>query len=245
MVEPNALRILVVNGKGGCGKTTIATNLAAANAHQGHGVALIDHDSQASSSHWLNQRAPQLPSIHLVQAHQRTAMYATRSFQQRLPGDISRIVIDTPSVVGDAELDHLLRGISAIVVPVLPSSLDIRAADRFLQQLTNHRLLRSRSVPIATIANRVRPNTLGHTRLKEFLAQLDVPTVATFRDRTVYMRLADQGKGLVDAPEDREAAAELPQWMALLDWIESIRTNRRANPARASRHGSSTYRQPA
>ena len=245
MVEPNALRILVVNGKGGCGKTTIATNLAAANAHQGHGVALIDHDSQASSSHWLNQRAPEQPSIYLVQAHQRTAMYATRSFQQRLPNGTNRIIIDTPSVVGDAELDHLLRGISVIVVPVLPSSLDIRAADRFLQQLTNHRLLRCRSVPIATIANRVRPNTLGHTRLKEFLAQLDVPTVATFRDRAIYMRLADQGKGVVDVPEDREAAAEIPQWQALLDWINASDTSRRANPARATRHSSRTYRQPA
>ena len=245
MVEPNALRILVVNGKGGCGKTTIATNLAAANAHQGHGVALIDHDSQASSSHWLNQRTPEQPSIHLVQAHQRTAMYATRSFQQRLPNGTNRVIIDTPSVVGDAELDHLLRGISAIVVPVLPSSLDIRAADRFLQQLTNHRLLRSRPLPIATVANRVRPNTLGHTRLKEFLAHLEVPTVATFRDRTVYMRLADQGKGLVDVPEDREAATELPQWQALLDWVDALDTSRRASPARATRHASSSYRQPA
>jgi chromosome partitioning protein len=245
MVEPNALRILVVNGKGGCGKTTIATNLAAANAHQGHGVALIDHDSQASSSHWLSQRAPEQPSIYLVQAHQRTAMYATRSFQQRLPNGTHRIIIDTPSVVGDAELDHLLRGISVILVPVLPSSLDIRAADRFLKQLTSHRLLRGRPVPIATIANRVRPNTLGHTRLKEFLAQLDVPTAATFRDRTIYMRLADQGKGVVDVPEDREAAAEFPQWQALLDWIDASDTSRRANPARATRHHSRTYRQPA
>lgn len=245
MVEPNALRILVVNGKGGCGKTTIATNLAAAHARQGHGVALIDHDSQASSSHWLNQRAPDQPSIHLVQAHQRTAMYATRSFEQRLPSRASRIIIDTPSVVGDAELDHLLRGVSAIVVPVLPSSLDIRAADRFLQQLGNHRLLRSRPVPVATIANRVRPNTLGHTRLKEFLAQLDVPTIATFRDRAVYMRLADQGKGVVDVPEDREAAAELPQWQALLDWIDATDTRHRASPARATHHARSAYRQPA
>ena len=245
MVEPNALRILVVNGKGGCGKTTIATNLAAAHAHQGHGVALIDHDSQASSSHWLNQRAPERPYIHLVQAHQRTAMYATRAFQQRLPARTSRIIIDTPSVVSDAELDQLLRGINAVVVPVLPSSIDIRAADRFLQQLNNHRLFRSRPVPVAVIANRVQPNTYGHTRLTEFLAQLDVPTVATFRDRAIYMRLADQGDGVVDVSEDREAAAELPQWQALLNWVDATDTKQRAKPVRAARHTGNAFRQPA
>ena len=245
MVEPNALRILVVNGKGGCGKTTIATNLAAAHAHQGHGVALIDHDSQASSSHWLNQRAPERPSIHLVQAHQRTAMYATRAFQQRLPVGTSRIIVDTPSVVGDAELDQLLRGTNVIIVPVLPSSIDIRAADRFIRQLCNHRLFRNRPVPVATIANRVRPNTHGLARLQEFLAQLNVPTVATFRDRAIYMRLADQGSGVIDVAEDREAAAELPQWQALLNWIDATDTSHRAQPARAARHTSNAYRQPA
>lgn len=245
MVEPNALRILVVNGKGGCGKTTIAINLAAAHAHQGHGVALIDHDSQASSSHWLNQRAPDRPLIHLIQAHQRTAMYATRAFQQRLPRGISRIIIDTPSVVGNAELDQLLRGVNVIIVPVLPSSFDIRAAHRFFEQLASHRLSRGRAVHLATIANRVRPNTHGHARLKEFLAQLDVPTAATFRDRAIYMHLADQGDGVVDVPDDREAAAELPQWRALLDWIDTTQASHRASPARAARHTGNAYRQPA
>lgn len=39
--------------KGGCGKTALAVNLAAAFQHLGLGVLLIDLDSQASASHWL------------------------------------------------------------------------------------------------------------------------------------------------------------------------------------------------
>src|SRR5215468_12254391 len=135
MAEPNALRILVVNGKGGCGKTTIATNLAAAYARLGYTVALTDHDAQASSTQWLEQRSTPLPLIHLVAAHERTPMYTTRAYRQRMPVDTQRIIIDTPSAIRDQELDNLLRGIDVILVPLLPSSIDIRAGARFINQL--------------------------------------------------------------------------------------------------------------
>ena len=68
-MDPQARRILVINGKGGCGKTTIATNLAVAYASAGHVVALMDNDPQASSSYWAEQRDPELPDVHLVEAH--------------------------------------------------------------------------------------------------------------------------------------------------------------------------------
>lgn len=246
MVEPNALRILVVNGKGGCGKSTIATNLAAAHARQGYGVALIDHDSQASSSHWLGARPVECPAIHLIEAHQRTAMYATRSFQQRLPGDTDRIIIDTPSAATDKELDQLLRGTHLILIPVLPSAFDMRAAGGFIEQLRHHRMYRARPLPIALIANRVRPNTLNHERLTQFLDGLALQTAATFRDRAIYTRLADQGLGVFDVADDREAAAELPQWHRLLDWIDATVPEGRAQPPRrAPGHTSTAQRQPA
>ena len=220
MAEPDALRILVVNGKGGCGKTTIATNLAAAYARLGYSVALTDHDAQASSTHWLEQRAAPLPSIHLVAAHQRTSMYATRAFQQRLPIDIERIIVDTPSAVGDRELDTLLRGIDVILVPLLPSSIDIRAGARFITQLLAHRSYRLRPVPVGVIANRVRRNTTNHVKLTHFLDGLDVPTVATFRDSALYTRMAEHGTGIFDDVADSSAQREANEWNNLLHWID-------------------------
>ena len=68
-------RILVVNGKGGCGKTTIATNLAVADACQGTKVALLDNDPQASSTHWASLRDQDLPPIEVVAKHERPSMY--------------------------------------------------------------------------------------------------------------------------------------------------------------------------
>lgn len=222
MAEPNALRILVVNGKGGCGKTTIATNLAAAYARLGYSVALTDHDAQASSTHWLEQRPAPLPSIHLIAAHQRTAMYTTRAFQQRLPSDIERIIIDTPSAVSDRELDTLLRNIDVILVPLLPSSIDIRAGARFITQLLAHRSYRLRPAPVGVIANRVRRNTTSHVKLMHFLECIDVPTVATFRDSVLYTRMAEHGTGIFDDASDANAEREAGEWNNLLRWIDDV-----------------------
>lgn len=242
-MEPNALRILVVNGKGGCGKTTIATNLAAAYARAGYHVVLMDHDAQASSTHWWAERAAPLPPIHLCEAHRRTSMYTTRAFAQRLPPDVDRIVIDTPSAVGDRELDDLLRGVDAIVVPLLPSSIDIRAGARFISQLLSHRLYRTRPVPVAVVANRVQQNTPTHSKLIHFLEGLDVPAIATFRDSAIYTGLADDGCGIFDLEADASVARELDQWHKLLSWIDQVcrpqptkKTTMRRGPLAASAH---------
>jgi chromosome partitioning protein len=226
MAEPNALRILVVNGKGGCGKTTIATNLAAAYARLGYCVALTDHDSQASSTQWLEQRAAPLPTIHLIAAHQRAAMYETRAFQQRMPNDVERIIIDTPSAVSDRDLDTLLRSIDAILVPLLPSSIDIRAGARFISQLLAHRSYRARPAPVGVIANRVRHNTTTHAKLMQFLERLDVPTVATFRDSALYTRLAEEGIGIFDDVCDSNAEREALEWSKLMHWIDEATAHR-------------------
>ena len=219
-MEPSARRTLVVNGKGGCGKTTIATNLAAAYAQRGERVVLIDHDAQASSTQWHEHRATDLPAIHLIEAHRRTAMYTTRAFQHRMPCDAEQIVIDTPSAVGETELDALLRGIDVVLVPLLPSSIDIRAGTRFIAQLVSHRVFRARPVPVGVVANRVRHNTLTHSKLVSFLDCLNVPTVATFRDSSLYTRLAEEGSGIFDVARDASVDREIGEWQRLLGWID-------------------------
>ncbi|MEO1250178.1 MAG: ParA family protein, partial [Pseudomonadota bacterium] len=50
------LSILVLNLKGGCGKTTLATNLAGACAAHGLKVALAEVDRQKSALTWLKSR---------------------------------------------------------------------------------------------------------------------------------------------------------------------------------------------
>ena len=75
---PHRQRILVLNPKGGSGKTTVSTNLAAYLANEGHYTALMDYDPQASSIRWLSKRPDDCPKIFGVEAHKRN-VNVTRS----------------------------------------------------------------------------------------------------------------------------------------------------------------------
>ena len=56
-------KIVIINSKGGSGKTTVSVNLAAALAASGERTALLDLDPQGSSMRWLKQRSEELPPI--------------------------------------------------------------------------------------------------------------------------------------------------------------------------------------
>ncbi len=220
-LDPTIRRILVINGKGGCGKTTIATNLAVAYAHQDHQVALIDNDPQASSTYWAAQRGPELKHIHLVPAHERANMYQTQTFHNRLAPGIDRIIIDGHSNARDRDLETLLKQADVVLIPLLPSSIDIRAGSSFITNLLTHRMFRNDPRPVGVIANRVQPNTQTHDKLTHFLGCLDVPAVATFRDSPVYTEGAELGQGVVDMRDSRAARKETPAWHQLIRWIDS------------------------
>jgi chromosome partitioning protein len=231
MLERTPVRILVVNGKGGCGKTTVATNLATAYANLGRCVTLLDYDAQASSTDWWQHRPDSLPTIHLIEAHRRAAMYTTRAFQTRLPVDTDTIVVDTPSAVSERELPDLLKGVDAIVVPLLPSPIDVRAGCNFLRLLLGHRCYRANPVPVGVVANRVREDTLKISKLDEFVAELGLPTIAAFRDSALYTQLVDNGCGLFDVDDGVNVQREWAEWERLLDWIDEVTaTQARSRP---------------
>jgi chromosome partitioning protein len=243
-MHPNARRILVVNGKGGCGKTTIATNLAIAYAARKERVALIDNDPQAASTFWGEQRGDAAPKVDVVPAFRRASMYETQAFQNRLAPTTSRIIVDGQSNARDQDLELLIRQADVILIPLLPSAIDMHVGERFITELLTHRVYRNAPRPVAAIANRVQPNTETHQKLMQFLNCLDVPCVATFRDSPVYTQAAELGRGVVDMKEHRAARKECGAWWQLVDWIDeqpkSARvtvSELRQRPKAAQRHG--------
>ncbi len=219
-METPARRILIINGKGGCGKTTIATNLAVAYANRGTHVALLDNDPQASSTFWAEQRDPKLPPVSVVAKHQRPSMYQTQAYQHRLPEGTELVIIDGHSNTRGRDLESLLRQTDLILVPMLPSSIDIRAGGQFITDLLTHRIYRASPRPVGVIANRIQPNTETHEKLMNFLGCLDVPVVAQFRDSPVYTDAAELGQGVVDMKDCRAARKETAAWKQLVNWIE-------------------------
>src|ERR1700691_2055938 len=119
-------RIVVLNPKGGSGKTTIAINLASHFAMQGERPVLMDYDPQGSSARWAGKRAKTQARIHLTKPSER-ATRITRTFQLRIPEGTGRVIVDTPAAVEAQGMPELTRPADKILGPVLPSAIDINA----------------------------------------------------------------------------------------------------------------------
>jgi chromosome partitioning protein len=232
--------IMLINAKGGCGKSTLATNLAAYYASQGKSVVLADFDPQGSALEWLAARPEDRPLIKGIAAWKEPL---------RVPRTTDYMVLDVPAGCRGAELTTLVRRAQTLVVPVLPSPTDIRAAARFIHELLLVGRIERKESKVAVVANRVRENsfmqdrveqTLGalhvnyatvHTQiyrgLERFLNRLRIPFVATLRDTPNYQLADEQGLGIFEL--GGRAAYDAEQWEPLLRWLDS----RRSIPAAA------------
>jgi chromosome partitioning protein len=210
-------KIIVLNPKGGSGKTTIASNLAACFAASGQRSALMDLDPQGSSMRWLRKRPEDVPGIHGIAGYERSAA-VTRSWQMRVPVDCSALVIDTPAAVEAHALPELTRGIDAVLVPVMPSEIDIHATAKCIADLLLVAKIRRSDNRIGIIANRVRSNTRVFQSLMRFLESLDIPLVATLRDSQNYVRSAESGLGVYEMPR-WQVMQDHGHWGEIMTWL--------------------------
>ena len=215
-------KILVINSKGGCGKTTIATNLASYFAAQNLETALLDFDPQGSSIRWLNQRPKSGPAIYGVHvASRKNTTGVTRSFQMRVPPQTERMIIDAPAGVTGHELIDLIRHVDTIIVPVLPSSIDIHAVTRFIEELLVVGRVRQLGLNVAVVANRVKKNTLTYRALERFLKTLKLPFITTLRDTQNYVHATERGLGIHEM-WDKRTDIDKAQWRPLTRWLEDV-----------------------
>ena len=210
-------KIVVLNPKGGSGKSTVATNLASYFAVQDQKPTIIDLDPQGSSMRWLSKRTPQQPHVHGVAGFERKAG-VTRSFALRVQPDSKVVIVDSPAAIDPQRLPDLTRDAQAILVPVLPSDIDIHAATRCISDLLLIAKIKRHEQRIGIIANRVRRNTLMYRSLMKFLYSLQIPVVATLRDSQAYVRAFDHGIGLFEM-KSYSVREDMEQWQPLLGWL--------------------------
>jgi len=210
-------KIVVLNPKGGSGKTTIATNLAAYFATQGLKPALMDMDAQASSSRWLSKRPRGLAPVHGIAGYERN-LRVTRSFAMRVPMECERLIVDTPAAVAPQDLPDLTRAAGAIIVPVLPSDIDIHAATKCIGDLLLIAKVKREQRRLAVVANRVKKHTRMYRSLMRFLESLDIPVVTTLRDSQNYVRASEGGTGLFEM-KPRLVREDTDQWQPLIGWL--------------------------
>ncbi|MCE7902811.1 MAG: chromosome partitioning protein [Gammaproteobacteria bacterium PRO9] len=208
-------QIMVLNSKGGSGKSTIATSLAAYYAGRGENVALVDYDRQASSLEWLDRRPENRPKI--------TGVAGFDSGFRSVPRNTDVAIIDAPAGCHGTDLTALVRHAETVVVPVLPSTIDITASGKFIDELQEIGKVERKEVKLAVVGNRVREYTLISQELDEYLTALRMPYVTRLREAQNYVRAYTRGLGIHELPEYL-AWPDWEQWKPLVSWLNSKRS---------------------
>ena len=208
------LKVLVASSKGGCGKSTIATNLAAHSALKGKATVLADADRQASSSRWCEKRADLDTAVLPIDA-------TRKNWQQRIPADAERVIIDSGAGIRASEIAEFLDDVDVIVVPVLPSVIDLEATQPFLADLASLPRIRKGKVAVGLVANRTKPWTNNTQTGIEQIRQFPFPLIAQLRDTQAYSFMNGLGRSIFDYHSEIVRSHQ-EDWAKLLRWLNKL-----------------------
>jgi chromosome partitioning protein len=208
---------LVINPKGGSGKTTVATNLASYFAANGIATAVMDYDPQGSTMNWLRVRPAHARRIHGANAApQKTGL---RTLGMHVPAGTQQLVIDAPAGASGLVLQDMLSRAHCILIPVAPSPIDIHATANFIRDLLLTGKIRANNIRLGVVANRVRKANPVYEPLERFLKALNLPLLARIGDSEVFVTAAESGIGIFEM-DFAVSAAERGQFQPIAEWVD-------------------------
>lgn len=210
--------ILIINSKGGSGKTTLATTLASYFASTSKNTAIMDYDPQGSSLHWLKIRSKGANTIHAADAAAQKGNLM-RSLQMYVPENTEKLIIDAPAGVDGVLLQEMVKKTDFIIVPVAPSTIDIHATAYFIKDLLLKGGIRKQQTSVAVVANRVRKSMPIYKPLERFLQALSLPFLTKISDSDQYILAAEQGTGIFEM-DGKEVANEREEFKPILNWLD-------------------------
>jgi len=202
-------KILIVNPKGGSGKTTLSTNLAGYFASQKREVYLLDLDKQQSAAGWLKRRPKNLPKIHKLSNLKAADGKKGAGF----------IVIDSPAGLRGDQLKDLIKTVDWVVVPMQAAIYDRAATEAFVEKLKEIKTVRKERTFVAMLGMRINTRTKATEQLVKYLDQSGFPVIGTLRDTQIYAHSAEEGVSIFDMPLYK-VRKDIEQWIPLLTWLK-------------------------
>ena len=219
--QDNLHKIVILNPKGGCGKTTLATNLASYFAKRGPPPTLVDRDPGGYSMRWVDKRPDERPRIYGI------ANFDDAHYDEPLrawPGS-KELIVDLPAATNKDRLYHEIYDAGSVLIPIMPSEIDIHSAASFIADLMLVARFDRRNRNLAIVANRTRHYTKSYRMLIRFLRSLEIPIVAELRDSQNYVFAAANGIGICEMPAYK-VGKDLARFESLIDWLDRWRLRR-------------------
>jgi chromosome partitioning protein len=205
-------KVLVASSKGGCGKTTIATTIAGYFAHDNKRTVIVDADRQGSSLRWAEKRANLSAPVLGISGMR-------RDWPEKIPADTQRVIVDGPAGIRAGELTELVEHVDALLIPVLPSRIDLDATEAFLQEVAQIPRIKRGKVAVGLVANRLKPWTTASQEAIDEIKKLPFPLIAQLRDTQGYIVVAGLGKTIFDYNSETIRSHQ-EDWEKILRWLK-------------------------
>jgi len=205
--------IAVVNRKGGSGKSTMATHIAAWFAKSGASVMLGDVDRQQSTRAWLKRRDPTLAPIVPWAMDQKNVL--------KVPPGVTHVVLDTPGGLHGFEMARVVMSADLILMPVCNSMFDRESAAGCHAELMTLPRVASGRCKLAVVGMRLDSRTRGIETLRDWAKELKVPYLGGLRETQLYVKSLEMGQTIFDLPPST-IASDLEQWAPILEWLQPL-----------------------
>jgi len=206
--------IVVASSKGGAGKSTLSTNLAAHFALQGRRTVLIDADRQKSATHWCEKRAGMESAVLPVDG-------SKKGWKKNLPSQTEVVIVDAAAGAMGDDLADFLEMASAVLVPVLPSTIDLEATVPFLNSMAGNARIKKGKLPVALVGNRLKPWTGASQQAIAQIKAWPYPVVGELRDTQAYVLMVALGKSLFDYHSE-QIRSHQADWAPIFKWLKKV-----------------------
>lgn len=208
-----ATKVLVMNQKGGVGKSTVVAAIVSGLLQRGYKVSLFDFDKQKSTYDWASTILPGRAKAYNPSFKSLSQLALTLQVER----DTDFVIVDTPSNFSNEDMVRYAYFMDGIIIPMAPSPVDLHASLPFIKMLLDSTLLRRRSIDLSFLITRCaledeRVNRVHHllNHFRQYKTLGKVSEDSGYQEAFYYKQLVNEH---LDAP----------LWDKVIDWLHQLR----------------------